>query len=100
MEQIGERTRDYIQANAGVEMTRKLGTDAKMSPQELALIVKQLPEYREMTGKLWMHYSITTDAMVQFQHLGVLDLSELEQTLATGVDADGRSVKEEKMLQR
>lgn len=43
MEQIGERTRDYIQANAGVELTRKLGTDAKMTPQELALIVKQLP---------------------------------------------------------
>lgn len=43
MEQIGERTREYIQANAGVELTRKLGTDAKMTPQELALIVKQLP---------------------------------------------------------
>ncbi|GAB5030940.1 sec1-like family protein [Nannochloropsis oceanica] len=99
MEQIGERTRDYIQANAGVEMTRKLGTNAKMSPHELALIVKQLPEYREMTGKLWMHYSITTDVMARFQHFGVLDLSELEQTLATGVDGDGRSVKEEKMLQ-
>ena len=43
MEQIGERTRDFINANAGVELTRKLGTDAKMSPSELALIVKQLP---------------------------------------------------------
>ena len=43
MEQIGERTRDFIQANAGVELTRKLGTDAKMTPQELAMIVKQLP---------------------------------------------------------
>lgn len=100
MEQIGERTRDYIQANAGVELTRKLGTDAKMSPQELALIVKQLPEYREMTGKLWMHYSITTDVMSRFQHYGVLDISELEQTMATGVDGDAKSVKEDKMLQR
>jgi hypothetical protein len=43
MEQIGERTKEYVQANAGVELTRKLGTDAKMTPQELALIVKQLP---------------------------------------------------------
>lgn len=130
MEQIGERTKDYIQANAGVELTRKLGTDAKMTPQELALIVKQLPvggdfvvanlppppppssslftyphqphprvqEYREMTGKLWQHYSITTEAMARFQHLGVLDMSELEQTMATGVDADGKGAKEEKML--
>lgn len=174
MEQIGERTKEYIQANAGVELTRKLGTDAKMTPQELALIVKQLPvracrlclvhkrrasvasyliarspmpnnkqqEYREMTGKLWQHYSITTDVMARFQHYGVLDMSELEQTMcvsdrlremaswgglpfwaskmdrsrshrgrdsvssylspqprATGVDADGKSAKEEKMLQ-
>ncbi len=43
MEQIGERTREYIQANAGAELTRKLGTDAKMTAQELAMIVKQLP---------------------------------------------------------
>lgn len=53
-----------------------------------------------MTGKLWQHYSITTDVMSRFQHFGVLDVSELEQTIATGVDADGKSIKEEKMLQR
>jgi hypothetical protein len=100
MEQIGERTKEYIHANAGAELTQKLGTDAKMSAQELGLILKQLPEYREMTGKLWMYYSLTTDLMARFQREDILEISELEQTLATGVDSDGRSVKEDKMLQR
>lgn len=55
MEQIGERTRDFIQANAGVELTRKLGTDAKMTPQELAIIVKQLP-VSAWAGCGWLFY--------------------------------------------
>lgn len=52
-----------------------------------------------MTGKLWQHYNITTDVMARFQQQGVLDVSELEQTMATGVDGDGRAAKEEKMVQ-
>lgn len=52
-----------------------------------------------MTGKLWQHYSITTEVMARFQQGGVLELSELEQTMATGVDADGKAAREEKMLQ-
>jgi hypothetical protein len=52
-----------------------------------------------MTGKLWQHYSITTDVMARFQQSNVLDMSELEQTMATGVDGDGKSAKEERMLQ-
>jgi hypothetical protein len=43
LEQIAERTKDFINANAGVELTRKIGTGANLSPAELALIVKQIP---------------------------------------------------------
>lgn len=40
-----------------------------------------------MTGKLWQHYSITTDVMARFQHYSVLDISELEQTMCVdGLD--------------
>lgn len=42
-EQISERTKEFIAANAGVDLTRKLGGDSKLSSTELALIVKSLP---------------------------------------------------------
>jgi hypothetical protein len=53
-----------------------------------------------MTGKLMMHTSITSDLMGRFQHYGILDISELEQTIATGSDGDGKTVSEAKMVQR
>ena len=47
-----------------------------------------------------MHASITTDVMGRFRHYGILDISELEETIATGKDQDGKAAKEEKILQR
>jgi len=43
METISDRTREFIQANAGVELTRKMGGGAKMSAGDLAQIVRQIP---------------------------------------------------------
>lgn len=42
-EQISERTKEFIAANAGADLTRKLGGQSKLSSTELALIVKSLP---------------------------------------------------------
>jgi hypothetical protein len=42
-EQISERTKEFIAANAGADLTRKLGGNSKLSASELALIVKSLP---------------------------------------------------------
>lgn len=64
------------------------------------MVVVVLQEYREMTGKLWAHYSITAEVLARFTHLGGVEMAELEQSMSTGADADGRSTKEEKLLQR
>ena len=71
-----------------------------MSLSELASALKELPEYREVMSKLSQHMHIAHDCMDQFNSLGLLDLSDVEQTLATGKDEDGRSEKPAETISR
>jgi syntaxin-binding protein 1 len=64
-----------------------------MSLSQLASALKELPEYREVMSKLGQHMHIAHDCMDKFNKLGLLDLSDVEQTLATGKDDDDKTVK-------
>lgn len=59
----------------------------------MANAMKALPEYREVMAKLSQHMHISHQCMDLFKELGLLNLSDLEQTLATGKDEDGRVPK-------
>lgn len=69
------------------------GSSSSMSISELASALKDLPEYREVMSKLSQHLHIAHDCMDKFNRAGLLDLADIEQTLATGKDEDGRSPK-------
>jgi syntaxin-binding protein 1 len=69
------------------------GSNSNMSISELASALKDLPEYREVMSKLSQHLHIAHDCMDKFKRAGLLDLADVEQTLATGKDEDGRSPK-------
>jgi syntaxin-binding protein 1 len=69
------------------------GSSSNMSISELASALKDLPEYREVMSKLSQHLHIAHDCMDKFNRAGLLDLADIEQTLATGKDEDGRSPK-------
>jgi len=64
-----------------------------MSLSQMAIALKALPEYREVMSKLSQHMRISHECMSVFTKQNLLDLSELEQTLATGKDENGRSPK-------
>ncbi|CAJ1966915.1 unnamed protein product [Cylindrotheca closterium] len=68
------------------------GSGKDVSLTELASALKALPEYREVMAKLSQHMHISRECMDKFSAEGLIDLSEIEQTLATGVDEDGDKV--------
>jgi syntaxin-binding protein 1 len=73
---------------------------ASMSLSQLASALKELPEYREVMAKLGQHMHISHECMDVFNRAGLMDLSDIEQTLATGKDEDGRSPKLTELISR
>jgi len=69
-----------------------------MSLTQMANALKALPEYREVMSKLSQHMHLSHECMDFFRKDGLLNLSELEQTLATGKREDGRSPKKSEMV--
>jgi syntaxin-binding protein 1 len=66
----------------------------------MAKALRALPEYREIMSKLSQHMQIAHQCMDQFNKQGLLDLSDLEQTLATGKTDEGRTPKLKELLGR
>ena len=55
--------------------------------------LRELPEYKEVLSKLSQHFQITHDCLTKFTNEGLIEVSELEQTIATGQDSNGKTVK-------
>jgi syntaxin-binding protein 1 len=70
-----------------------------MSLTQMANALKALPEYREVMSKLSQHMHLSHECMDFFKKDGLLTLSELEQTLATGKREDGSSPKLSDMVE-
>jgi syntaxin-binding protein 1 len=64
----------------------------------MAAAVKKLPEYTQTMTKLGQHVAIAQQCMDAFSKQGLLDLSQIEQTISTGLDEDGKEVKGQKLL--
>ena len=60
--------------------------------KDLQKAVKDLPEYREMMAKNEQHIAIASQCMSAMQAQKLLDVADLEQCMATGVNKDGREM--------
>ncbi|KAF1791623.1 Sec1-like, domain 2 [Phytophthora cactorum] len=87
--EIGKRMTALSASNAGTSLGRGKSTDL----QAMAAGLRELPEYREMLGKLSQHLFLAGKAMDVFTSTGLLDASNIEQTLATGVEESGKKLK-------
>mmetsp|Transcript_23172 Transcript_23172/g.33979 ORF Transcript_23172/g.33979 Transcript_23172/m.33979 type:complete len:645 (-) Transcript_23172:383-2317(-) len=97
IEIIKERMSDIINNNPGAALAKNSGSD--MSITTMAAAVKALPEYRETMAKLSQHVHIAQQCMDCFSRTGLMDINQLEQTMSTGEDEDGKEVKGPKLLQ-
>ncbi|KAL7999647.1 putative sec1-like protein [Plasmopara halstedii] len=87
--EIGKRMTALSVSNAGTSLGRGKSTDL----HAMAAGLRELPEYREMLGKLSQHLFLAGKAMDIFTATALLGASNIEQTLATGVDESGKKLK-------
>jgi syntaxin-binding protein 1 len=98
---LSAKIRDIVNSNSSVSaLGRKDGGGKALSINQMAKALKALPEYREIMSKLSQHMQIAHQCMDQFNTQGLLDLSDLEQTLATGKTDEGRTPKLKELLGR
>jgi syntaxin-binding protein 1 len=97
IEVIKERMSDIINNNPGAALAKNSGSD--MSITSMAAAVKALPEYRETMAKLSQHVNIAQQCMDVFSRTGLMEINQLEQTMSTGVDEEGKEVKGQKLVQ-
>lgn len=89
---LSSRIREITNSSTGHAFGSKK-SQGSMSLSQMAAALKELPEYREVMSKLSQHMHLSHECMGEFKKQSLLDLGELEQTVATGQDEDGRSPK-------
>mmetsp|Transcript_26886 Transcript_26886/g.79458 ORF Transcript_26886/g.79458 Transcript_26886/m.79458 type:complete len:645 (-) Transcript_26886:151-2085(-) len=90
---LSNRIREMVNSSTS-QVAKSKGTDTKaLSLSQMANALKALPEYREVMDKLSQHMHLSHQCMDIFNKKGLLDLSEVEQTLATGKTEEGRVPK-------
>lgn len=89
IENLSARIREIMNSSSGNAFGGK--KSGNMSLSEMASALKALPEYREVMSKLSQHMHLAHECMDVLGREGLMELSEFEQTVATGKDEDGRS---------
>ncbi|GAX09355.1 syntaxin-binding protein 1 [Fistulifera solaris] len=88
---LSERIREMVNSSAGSAFGGKSKGD--MTLAQMAAAMKALPEYKEVMSKLTQHMHIAHECMDALKKDKLMDLANLEQTLATGTDEDGNAPK-------
>ncbi|KAF1317758.1 Syntaxin-binding protein, partial [Globisporangium splendens] len=88
-EEIGTRMATLSSSKAGSSLGKGKSTDL----HSMAAALRELPEYRELLGRLSQHLHLAGKAMEVFTSTCLLDASNLEQSMATGVDDSGKKLK-------
>ncbi len=88
---LSDRIRSFVATNSGAALASSSGSDMTLS--EMASALKQLPEYRETMGKLSQHMHVAHMCMDAFNGMNLLEVSDLEQSMATGTDSEGKALK-------
>jgi syntaxin-binding protein 1 len=96
---LSNKIREIVDSSSGSALSKSSKANGKaLSLNQMAKALKALPEYREIMSKLSQHMQIAHQCMDAFGSQGLLELSELEQTLATGKTDEGRSPKLKQLL--
>lgn len=92
IETLSNRIREIMNSSTGSTLQNKSG-DGNLSLSQMAAALKALPEYQEVLSKLSQHMHLSHQCMDNFTANSLLELAEVEQTLATGKNEDGKSPK-------
>jgi len=80
---IGARMKDILQNSSGAKLS-----GGKLSVEEMAAAVKQLPEYQQTMSRWGAHTAISSAALSKFIKDNIFPLSKVEQLATTGLYDD------------
>jgi syntaxin-binding protein 1 len=90
-ETLSIRLNEIANSSTGSALGKKKESNA-MSLSQMSSVLKDLPEYREVTSKLAQHFHLVIECLNTYKSK-LVNINMLEQTLATGKDEDGRAPK-------
>lgn len=96
-------TSDFFQNNATAKMQMNQKSSASAgdpSIADLAAVVKEFPEYKQVTQKMAQHSSILNQCMDPFTKQRIIDVSAVEQIISTGVDDNDTEVKGRALVEK
>lgn len=97
---VKERMNDIISTNGTAKRKgKKGGSEEAMDMSSMADAVKDLPAYRETMSNLGRHVNIAQQCMNQFGAQGLMEISAIEQIMATGTNEDNEEVKGKKVVE-
>lgn len=94
---LRKRVADFLASNAGAAKL-STGSGADLSLGDMAAALKRLPEFQAQTAALNKHMTIAHESLTRFHAANLLEVSQLEQTLATGYDDDGQAKRPTSLL--
>jgi syntaxin-binding protein 1 len=99
IQMLSAKIRDIVGSNTGSALNNSAkGNGKALSINQMAKALKALPEYREIMSKLSQHMQIAHQCMDVFNKKRLLELSDLEQTFATGKTDEGRTPRLKELL--
>jgi len=96
---LSGRIRNIVNSSTGVALSSKGGKAKALSLSQMSNALRALPEYREVMSKLTQHMNMAHRCMDIFNSNKLIELADLEQTLATGKTDEGREPKVADMVE-
>ena len=90
--QLRARTSDFLDHNRGAAQLHQ-GKGSELTLGDMANALQAMPEFQAATAALNKHMSVAHEALGKFHGAGLLELSNLEQSLATGRDEADQTVR-------
>ena len=98
IETLGDRVKE-LSKNAGAKLAKDSGANLNLTEMADAMKKVTSGEYQEMNAKLSKHLNVTQQCMAKFQESDLMEISRVEQNLATGVNEEGQTMKPAKALE-
>jgi len=95
LEKINAEFHQFVETNKTVAF-QKEGGSADLNTMEE--IVKKFPLYKDLVDKYTLHLSLIEGCLKVFNEIQLKEVGEIEQSLATGIDNNGESIKAQKLL--
>ncbi|TPX58052.1 hypothetical protein PhCBS80983_g03413 [Powellomyces hirtus] len=93
MEYLGEAVTKFTSENKAAAFALNGSGSSLNAIQQLKDTMAHLPQYQEMKTKYSIHTSMCSDAMREFNQNKLERLGQIEQDIATGETAEGKSLR-------